>query len=412
VIEIDDLTLGYPALDILREINLSVEKGGFFGIIGPNGSGKTTLLKGLGRILLPSAGTITIEGRELSEYSFRDLAKEMGVVPQETNISFDFTVRDIVMMGRHPYIKRFSSESVKDVEIARHAMEVTNTLAFADRSVNEVSGGERQRVIIARALAQQPRILLLDEATSHLDISHQIEILNIMKNLKGEVTIVGVFHDLNLASYYCDRMVMIDEGRIAAIGTPNEVLTRENLKKTFSIDSVIRTNPMTGRPYVIPIINSGRQVHEKQRVHIICGGGSGSDLIYSLSDLGYQITAGVLGINDTDYLTAQNLGIPCVSEAPFTAVGDESLYKLKACIKEADIVVVTGMPVGPGNIANLRVLEDIGDTPVRVYQQAGENICAQDFTGGEAGRIISGLVESGAKVLNSQEELIGDLREI
>ena len=226
-VEIIDIDVSYGARKILEAVSFYADRGEILGIIGPNGSGKTTLLKAMSRIVAPDSGEVRLSEQGLGTFSFRDLAQQVAVVPQEISISFDYTVREIVMMGRHPYIGRFASETARDLEICDRAMRLANVTHLAGSSVHEISGGERQRVLIARALAQDPKVLLLDEATSNLDISHQIEILNIMKNLKGEVTIVGVFHDLNYASDCACRFVLDDilesvwcfrpSGRISAL---------------------------------------------------------------------------------------------------------------------------------------------------------------------------------------------------
>ena len=183
-IEVLDLDAAYGVKKILEDITFSVEKGEFLGLIGPNGSGKTTLLKVLSKIITPEAGTVYLNGRDLEEIAFRELAQNLAVVPQEVTIGFDYTVREIVMMGRHPYISRLRAEDADDLRLCNQAMELTRVETLANASINEISGGERQRVLIARALAQEPKILLLDEATSNLDISHRIEILNIIRGLR------------------------------------------------------------------------------------------------------------------------------------------------------------------------------------------------------------------------------------
>ncbi|MBN1195205.1 MAG: ABC transporter ATP-binding protein [Methanomicrobiaceae archaeon] len=410
MITVDGIDVGYDEIErILSHISFDVADGMFFGIIGPNGSGKTTLIKALSRTLTPQSGAIFLEEKDIASFSYRDLAREVSVVPQETNISFDFTVEDIVMMGRHPYLTRFSSETPADIEIVRHAMELTNTLRFRHRSINEISGGERQRVIIARALAQQPKILLLDEATSHLDISHEMEILSIITSLKGDVTVVAIFHDLNLAAHYCDELILLNEGRIVSIGTPAQVLTRENIRDVYGIDVLIRTNPMTGAPYVIPIVDQPVPAGGNLKIHLICGGGAGTDIMYLLHRKGYRVTTGVLCVNDSDFTTAQELDIPCVSVPPFSQVSPPALGELEKRLSDADAVLVTTMPVGPGNIDNIRILTRYpGDRIIMVEQEEVEKTSG-DFTGGEADRIIAALKADGARIAGSYEELLTHL---
>jgi iron complex transport system ATP-binding protein len=414
MITVEELHISYDGLqNILSHITFGVKKGTFIGVIGPNGSGKTTLLNALSRILTPSDGVIFVQGRELSSLSQRELARELGVVPQDTNIHFDFRVRDIVLMGRHPYIDRFSRESEEDYEIARRAMEMTRTIQFADRSILEISGGERQRVIIARALAQQPRVLLLDEPTSHLDISHQMEILGIIKGLKHEVTVVAVFHDLNLASYYCDELILLDKGEIRYMGTPGEVLTREHIREIFRLEAIVKTNPLTRKPYVMPIFEERREDPEGRTIHIICGGGSGSDLMRLLHGRGYRLTTGVLCINDSDYETARDLHISCICEPPFATITPASLALLEEYLARADLVILTEMPVGPGNMENIRILERIEGTPIIHLAGREDPAALQDFSGGEATTLLERLygsmvhAHSVAELLERIEETLG-----
>jgi iron complex transport system ATP-binding protein len=411
MIRTEKLSISYDGMrTILDEITFGVERGSFIGIVGPNGSGKTTLIKTLSRLLTPQDGAVYVDGREIHTFSHRELACEIGVVPQETSVGFDFSVRDIVMMGRHPHIERFSSEKTEDFEIVRHAMEITNTLQFADRSINEISGGERQRVIIARALAQRPHILLLDEPTSHLDINNQMEILGIVRNLEGEVTVVAVMHDLNLASHYCDRLILLHKGSIHATGTPREVITGANLREVFGINAAIRTNQATNKPYIIPLFEEERRDRKAQSVHIICGGGSGSELMYALIRRGYRVSTGILCVNDSDFETAEDLEIPCIGEAPFCGISKRAHAELAAQLRHADAVILTSMPVGPGNIENLRILSELQDRHIILYAPGDAPFVCADFSDGEATAIIGELIEAGIPVAHSIPEVVTSLQ--
>ncbi len=202
MLDIRSISVNYGAIKVLEDVSFIAEKGECIGIIGPNGSGKSTLLKTLSKILKPSSGKVVLCDKELERYSAKELAKNMAVVPQDTNIDFDFTCLEVVLMGRNPHMKRFELEGKKDMDIARESMVLTNTWHLRERPLTEISGGERQRVIIARALAQEPSVLLLDEPVSHLDINHQIEILDLVERLKKErgLVVIVVLHDLNLAA--------------------------------------------------------------------------------------------------------------------------------------------------------------------------------------------------------------------
>ncbi len=323
-VDVVDLDVRYGAHQILEEIAFSVQSGEMIGICGPNGSGKTTLLKAMSRIVAPAGGDVYYNGDQLDSLSFRMLAQRVAVVPQETAINFDFTVSEIVMMGRHPYIGRFASESKHDYAICERVMRLANVSHLAGMPVNQISGGERQRVLIARALAQEPDILLLDEATSHLDISHQIEILTIIRKEMEKTATISVFHDINLASCYCDRILLLKERRIAAIGTPAEVLTEDLIQSVYGINVIVGTHPSTKRPYILPVYEKRQVETGGKRVHLVCGGGTGSLIQRELYQSGCLFSTGVLNVLDSDYTTAQELGIPVVSEAPFASISKDA----------------------------------------------------------------------------------------
>ena len=403
-VEIIDIDVSYGAKKILEEISFHADRGEVLGIIGPNGSGKTTLLKAMSRIIAPDSGEVRLDDQSLVSFDFRELAQQIAVVPQDISIGFDYTVREIVMMGRHPYIGRLASETARDLEICDRAMHLANVAHFAGSSVREISGGERQRVLIARALAQEPKILLLDEATSNLDISHQIEILNLIRGLT-KITVISVFHDLNLAAYYCDRLIMLKDRRVYAAGPPGAVLTRETLNAVYGIDALVKPHPLTGKPYILPLYEHTANSQPERSVHVICGGGTGSDLLYALHREGFRVSAGVLNVFDTDYATATALGIPCVTEAPFAAISPGARDDLGRCIGAASAIVVTAMPIGQGNIENIRILRDYRDRPL-ILLCGGANLSFQDCTGGEAEAIIHELLDRGAITAERNEEVL------
>lgn len=383
-----DISVGYGDKTIIDQLSVTIDQGGFLGILGPNGCGKTTLLRSLTRVLKPNKGAVFIDGKTIEAYESKEFARTVGCVSQETEAAFAFTVKDIVLMGRHPHIGKLLPLSERDYEIADEAMKFTNVLHLKDRFVTELSGGERQRVMIAKTIAQQPQILLLDEPTNHLDICHQIEILQLIRNLTPEKTIIGVFHDLNLASYFCDRLILMDKGAIVAIGTPAEVLTPERIYRVFSVKMLVSPHPLTGKPFLIPQYGVSRGAGSKH-IHVISGGGNGVELLYSLSLHGFTVTAGVLSVNDSDAVAALSLCIDTISEPPFAPVSAASAEHLRHVLETADAVVVTAMPVGMGNLSNISVLLD---TKVPVYLM-GE---FDDYTNGEAVRIRSELIARGA----------------
>ncbi len=239
-----NLCFSYGDTDVLKNINLDFEKGKFYSILGPNGCGKTTLLDLFIRHLEPQSGIILLKNKNLSDFSRRDIAKNIALVSQDYSINFPFTVKEAVMMGRHPYISRFSNPCTEDTRIVEEVMEVTEIASFKNRKITELSGGERQRCVFARALCQDTPLLLLDEAFSSMDISHSLALLDIVKNeinTKDKI-IISVFHDINFASLWSDYLIFMKNGKIAVSGKTADVMTEEILMDVFHVESKVEFN--------------------------------------------------------------------------------------------------------------------------------------------------------------------------
>jgi iron complex transport system ATP-binding protein len=249
----DRATMGYGLNPVLREISFEVIPGEVLGIVGPNGVGKSTLVKAASGILIPMEGKITIDGKEIFRLSPPNRARLIAVVPQATKLPEAFTARDVVLMGRTPYLGWLDREGERDHRTARETMERTNTYPFADRKVGELSGGEQQRLLIARALAQTPSILLLDEPTAHLDLKHQEEILNLVHSLAKEegLTVLITLHDLNLVARYADRVALLSNGVVRKMGDPEQVLIPEELTPVYGIEIHVTSHPIHGTPLVL-----------------------------------------------------------------------------------------------------------------------------------------------------------------
>jgi iron complex transport system ATP-binding protein len=248
-IETNNLTFAYKDKPILDGVSLLVERGEMIGIIGPNGSGKTTLLK-IFSAVLRGQGVVTLHGKAIETYGKRQLSRLAAVVPQESHVNFPYTVAEIVLMGRASHHSPLAFERETDLKVVQTSMDLTDTLALADRYLHELSGGEKQRVIIARALAQEPKILLLDEPSAFLDLKHQLEIFELMRQLNRErgLTIVAALHDVNLAALFFPRLIMLCDGRIYRDGKPGEVLTEETIREVYGIRVRIERDPIDGRP--------------------------------------------------------------------------------------------------------------------------------------------------------------------
>lgn len=253
MIQLENVSFAYESELVLHDIALQVPENQMLGIIGPNSSGKSTLLRVLAGILQPTAGRTMVSGRDMSSIPRRESARLVSFVPQETPSSFPFSVFEIVLMGRTPYLSALSFEHEEDFRLAREALETTDAFELRERFLDELSGGERQLVIIARALAQAAPVMLFDEPTTFLDVRHQVQILDIISRLNREQgrTVIVVSHDLNLASLYCERLVLLERGRIVCDGTPDEVLHSPVLEQTYCVKMTVSEGP-TGRPFVIP----------------------------------------------------------------------------------------------------------------------------------------------------------------
>lgn len=399
-----DLSFQYESWPILEDISYTLPPSAFTGLIGPNGSGKSTLLKTLTRYLLPSAGHLQLEGRDIGTYRHKELARKIAVVPQSTSMSFDFLVQDIVLMGRTPHQRAFGRENPNDIQVMEQVMKETNTWTLKDRSFLDLSGGEKQRVIIARALCQEPEILLLDEPTSHLDINYQLEIFQLLRrlNLKKRLTIIIVSHDLNLAAQYCNELILLKKGRIYAVGSPEEVITQQNLEEVYGTSVLIQKNPL-GRPHVFLQSRQQNPANKEIHLHVICGGGSGEDLLESLCTLGYKITAGVLNRGDMDWKTAKYLDIPIIEEEAFAPISPESHEKNLSLMHSAHIIILAGVPFGHGNVANLLAVEEMAKRRKRILLFTTALYQTRDYTGGKAAAILKRLEERFPVIVDTRD---------
>ena len=236
-LDISSLSFNFGSKNILADIDLSIKDNGIVGIIGPNGSGKSTLLKCIYRVLKPKTGTIFIDGKNINDYPFKETAKKMAVVAQHNDTHFDFNVLEMVLIGRSPHKKFMERDSAEDIELAYKALEQVNMKDFADRNFSSLSGGEKQRIILARALVQNTDCLILDEPTNHLDIKHQLHFMSLAKDLK--ITVISAIHDLNIAAMYCNKIYALKGGQIIAAGSVNEVITEEVIKTLYDVEAKI-----------------------------------------------------------------------------------------------------------------------------------------------------------------------------
>lgn len=412
-LSVSGLSFSFGACRVLKDITFDVEEREFLGVMGPNGSGKTTLLRCLTRYLPSDARTIMVDMRPLHTLTDKQVAAMFAVVPQSSQTDFPFTVRDIVTMGRIPHIHgRLMSARKEDAEVVAEAMESTGCAHLADRPFSELSGGERQRAVIARALAQEPKVLLLDEPTVYLDISGQLEMMDLVRRLNRErgLTIVAVLHDINLASRYCDRIALLNQGRLESIGAPSDVLTPETILGVYGVDVAVRRDPFTNAVYIMPRSSPASVGGHGTRVHLLCGGGTGGPLMKALFDLGYSVSAGVVNVLDSDYESAKDLHIPVTAEVPFAQISEESHAQNLRMADESAVVIVSPFPVGPGNFRNLEAARHSLESGKKVVVLMPGDLGSVDFVGGRASEFIKGLISSGAIEVNSVQEALEHLR--
>ncbi|MDP3563915.1 MAG: ABC transporter ATP-binding protein, partial [Methanoregula sp.] len=322
------------------------------------------------------------------------------------------SVLQVVLMARYLRTSRFAALSPEDYERCRTALRQTGTANLEDRSIKTLSGGEWQRVLIARALAQDTRVLLLDEPTSHLDLGHQSEILTLLRRLSDEgSTIIAVFHDLNLAALFCDRLILIRDGRVAGDGTPSQVLTPQTIREAYGADVVTACHPATGRTYLMPITGTYRTNPQRtsEMVHVICGGGTGSDLLHFLARRSFSLSTGILATNDSDHAATTALDIPCIVMPPFTPMSEKALAELATSLSLASCVIVTHHPIGAGNLPVILALQEIDPEKIILHVPDGTSLASCDFTGGIAARILEEVLVAGARCAPTFTEILAHI---
>jgi cobalamin transport system ATP-binding protein len=411
---LDRVTAGYGPRVALRDVGLSIPAGQVVGLIGPNGSGKTTAIRVASRALRPMSGRVEVAGRDPYAIRAREAARLVAVVPQEVPDTFGFTSLEVVLMGRSPYLSMLGGGDGRDYRRAREAMETAGVHHLGDRPLSELSGGEKQRVLLAQALAQDAPVLLLDEPTTHLDPRHVVAILETVRALARDGrAVLAVFHDLNLAAASCDRVVALDGGRVVTEGRPEAVITSEFLRAVYGVEAEVHPHSATGRPTVV--LGSGPESPRSgglPRAHVVGGAGRGAPLLRGLAERGFEVTAGVLHATDTDEVVAARLNLERITVPPFSTIDEAALREAESMMGDAALVVVADAPYGPGNVGNLRAVlrvAEAGVVPVVVLEQVP--IRERDFTGGEATGLWERLA-SRAAVVPSYEEVLAAALEL
>jgi iron complex transport system ATP-binding protein len=406
VLSLERVTCGYSATPVLREVSLRVGEAEVVGLVGPNGSGKTTLVRVASRALRPAAGAVRVAGIDPFAVPAREAARLIAVVPQELAPAFSFSVLEMVLMGRTPHLSVLGGGRPEDWSSVRAAMLATDVQHLAERPIDELSGGERRRVVLAQALAQGAPLLLLDEPTTHLDVRHVLDLLAIVRRLaeREGTAVLAIHHDLNVAAGTSDRLVALHGGRIVAEGLPEEVVTPDLLRSVYGVEADVSTDPTTGRPLVRIGVGVDAQAPIGRRAHVVPGAGRGTPLLRVLARMGYEVSVGVLHASDTDAAVAERLNLLRVSVPPFSPIDAQSAEACRALMRQADLVVVCDAPFGPGNVANLRLALAAARSGVSTVLLEQVPIEERDFTGGEASALW-GELRATSTVARSYEEV-------
>jgi iron complex transport system ATP-binding protein len=388
-------TVGYEHA-VVSDASLDVARGEIVGLIGPNGAGKTTMLRAVTGGATVLGGDVLVEGRRAHAYTRAELARIVGVLPQASSQSFAFTARQFVEMGRHARLSRFGGLGPHDREAVERALALTDTEGLAGELVDTLSGGDLQRLTLAQALAQEPRVLLLDEPTSHLDLNHRLQVLDVVRQLAdGGLAVLAVFHDLDMAARYSDRLAVVASGTLRDAEPPEKVLTSQILRDVFGVRAVIGTDPVTGSVQVVPVVRSvERAARRGSRVMVVSGSGSGAALMRRLVIEGFEVVAGALARGDTDERVASALDVQFTALAPYGEMSAEDEAGVRETARKAGVAVVCATPFGPANLGNLRAVARSGARIVLVGDLAPED----DFTHGEARRLWMSMERAGVVV--------------
>lgn len=384
---------GYGSIEALRGVDLSVGGSEVVGLVGPNGCGKTTLVRVASRTLRPSAGRVRVAGLDPFSLTGREAARLVAVVPQDVIPAFPFSVLEFVLMGRTPYISRWGAGSEEDWAKAREAMAAVSVQHLADRFMNELSGGERRRVVLAQALSQDAPVLLLDEPTTHLDIRHVVEVHRLIRELADArgTAVLAVLHDLTLAAAVCDRLVVMADGVVVASGRPQDVVTRELLRTVYGVAADVDLSPATGRPIVVVASPETAVPALDLRVLVVGGAGRGAPLFRMLAERGVKVSAGVLHGTDTDDDVAARMDLVRVSVPPFSVIDDTAASTWRQLAAAADVIIVCDAPVGPGNLRNLELALEAARAGRAIVLVDQVPIAERDFTQGRAAELWAEL---------------------
>ncbi len=358
------LSVGYGRREVLSGVSLEVEKGKLTLVVGPNAAGKSTLLRTLAGILRPLGGVVLLDGRDVHGMGSRERARSIGAVTTSRPQVSEMTVEELVGMGRYSWTGPFHLLTARDREAVERAMRVTGVLHLRRRRASELSDGQLQRVLIARALAQEPDYLILDEPTTHLDAPSRIEVMTLLRDLaKGEgVGVIASTHELELALRFGDRIVLVSSGTVRVYSRPEEAVKDPEFVEAFSVGRSISLSPVTLSVEVLR-----RPRGDAPRAFVVSGSGTGPPVFRALVGRGYAVSAGVLHENDVDYHVAVSMGLDVVPERPYFPISEGALSAALEKALASDVIVFTYPPIGPLNSGNLRLLEEALSMGAEVY---------------------------------------------
>jgi iron complex transport system ATP-binding protein len=436
-LEFSAVSFSYSRTPVVEEVSFRLATGEMVGLLGPNGAGKSTVLKLASGYLQPVVGRVLIQGQPLSSLGRREIARRVAVVPQDFSVAFAYTVRQIVELGRLPYIGLFGASGQADRRAVDVALESTGMVLLAERVWSELSGGEQQRALISLALAQETPILLLDEPTAHLDIRHQIEVLELLRKLNREqgVTVLAALHDLNLAARYFPRLILC-RTNLVADGTPAQVLEEGILSRVYQ--TRVQVGILRGEEYlsVLPPHSPSGSTRgqpeagtgDSRPVHVVAGGGSGELLMRALADAGINFVAGPLNAGDSDAALAERLATLCIVEPPWEPISELGLTSAREHMLRSRAVIVCPVPLGNGNVSLLQAAYDarLAGVPVLLYEpsyplsSAAETVGQTDFGSalalveardysGKGAQLYRQLLEAGAVWIGSNTQLQREL---
>jgi iron complex transport system ATP-binding protein len=426
----DDVTFGYdPARPVVRDVSFGVARGAMVALLGPNGAGKTSLLRLANGVARPQQGHVWLAGRDVATLKRRAIAQTMAVVPQDLTMPFAYTARQMIEMGRTPHLAPLGWGALgsQDHQAVAEAIQAAEVGDLAERQFNELSGGERQRVLVAMALAQSPQILLLDEPTAHLDIRHQIAVLELVARLNHDagITVLATLHDLNLAARYFPRLILFQH-TIVADGPPSAALNPDLLARVYGI--AVRVGILRGARHLSILPPGSEEIvptdASELRAHVVAGGGTGDLVMRALAEAQIAFSAGALNVGDSDHALAEQLAARVIAEPPYAPVSESGQTATFLAMHDAGRVIICPIPLGPGNVALLRVarealaagarvwlfeptLPDPGDLPLTDALAA--HVAPRDYADGAGAVAYANLARAGALVATNLPDLLATL---